>query len=86
MFCSFAAGIHDIPSDDDNGDFNGSISSDDFKPGESESDDSFVTSDSVSNGDSDYDPSDDDDKKKALKKKNKKKELKTKGKRKKPSG
>lgn len=52
--------LQDIASDDD-GDFNGSIGSDNFSPGESESDDSFITSDSGESGNSDYDPDDDDE-------------------------
>lgn len=55
--------IQDIASDED-GDFNQSMGSDDFSPEESESDDSFVTSDSADSGNSDYDPEDDEIKKK----------------------
>lgn len=63
--------IEDLPSDNE-GDFDGSISSDNFHPG-NESDDSFITSDSVDTGNSETnsDYTDDEEKKKASKKKKK---------------
>lgn len=66
--------MQDIPSDNE-GDFDASFDSDNYKPGDSESDDSFVTSDSVGSGDSDFDPEDDEEnKKKAAKRKKKTKQ------------
>ncbi|XP_034232000.1 aprataxin and PNK-like factor [Thrips palmi] len=64
--------LQDIPSDHE-GDFNDSFSSEDYKPGQgSESDDSFVTSDSMGSGDSDFDPEDEEENEKKAKKRRKK--------------
>ncbi|XP_026285963.1 aprataxin and PNK-like factor [Frankliniella occidentalis] len=66
--------MQDIPSDDD-GDFNSGCESDNFNPGESESDDSFITSDSVTDGSSDgsYDAEEEEKPKKRKKKADKRK-------------
>lgn len=63
--------MQDIPSDND-GDFDASFGSDDYKPGFSESDDSFVTSDSMNSGNSDFDPEDEEENGKNAKKRKKK--------------